>query len=678
MPNELLLDLKHEIDATVEVLEDGAYPHEIFLEWCIDQLTELNETEDLVTTYFEKKGQMVHGYSYSDHDGRLDLFGTSYNGSTEEYTLYKEKAYSEAGKILKFFTKNRESKKNEIEIEKPAYDLVEIIRNSEITLLRIFLFTEGKSTINRIEDTEVDGLPVQTHIWDLTRFSRFKSSKDYVDSTDVIFSEYDADPISCSSTNLVSNEIDTYMCVVPGDLLADIYMNFTSRLLERNVRSFLSFKSKINKGILDTIRDEPEKFIAYNNGLTAVASSIETNEDKTRISKINGFQIVNGGQTTNTVYRAKYATKIDVSHVFVPMKLCVLSQDSMDEFGPKISKFANTQNAIRRTDLVSNHPIFREIEVWSRKKIAPKKESGKGIETKWYFERTRGQYMDEVSRHNRLAEKKKFENEYPRNQKFDKGKLIKYWGVWYNQVEKVSLGLEKFMPIFIEDLTGNRSKFDQKAPEESYMRIIALAIIYEETVRIVRKNKYGDSYPSHVVNYTLALISHRSETRYDWKEIWQKQELSKDFVENICHVAEKVRDVFRKVTNKEHVMARELAYGRKVSRKSFWEILLDEDIRLPNDASSSTNTGTVILDTSPEEEDENILKVIDYGDEMLWAMAKWSKDTKSLPGWQTGIVGSVAKILGRDKLPSIKQAKQVVLAVSDAKDLGFSFEKNPE
>jgi hypothetical protein len=58
-------------------------------------------------------------------------------------------------------------------------------------------------------------------------------------------------------------------------VLAKIYGQHGQRLLERNVRAFLSAKGKINSGLQQTLKDAPHRFLAYNNGLCCTAASVE-------------------------------------------------------------------------------------------------------------------------------------------------------------------------------------------------------------------------------------------------------------------------------------------------------------------------------------------------------------------------------------------------------------------
>ena len=291
---QLLSDITYEIDSALLVRGDGGggddgdggLPHEFFLQWCVDQMMEAGETEDVVLATEEVRGRAVHGYSYSDYDGRLDLFITDYRRASEEYALYKNEYSQVINRLENFLTRYFGKSENDIEISSPVYDLVEIIQKAEINLVRLFLVTDGRCTVTRTEDIYINDVDVQTHIWDISRFLRNMSKENIIEDTDVLTSDYGIEALPCSSFlgDNLDNNINTFVCVFPGDFLADVYNNFSSRLLERNVRAFLSFRSKINRGILATLENEPENFMAYNNGITATAEALNLPRIK-RVSK---------------------------------------------------------------------------------------------------------------------------------------------------------------------------------------------------------------------------------------------------------------------------------------------------------------------------------------------------------------------------------------------------------
>ncbi|MBK6902020.1 MAG: AIPR family protein [Saprospirales bacterium] len=77
---------------------------------------------------------------------------------------------------------------------------------------------------------------------------------------------------------------ESYLCVFPAHILSDLYRRYSSRLLEKNVRSFLQFKG-VNKGIRNTITGtHPERFIAFNNGITITCTAKDIEEIRENIS----------------------------------------------------------------------------------------------------------------------------------------------------------------------------------------------------------------------------------------------------------------------------------------------------------------------------------------------------------------------------------------------------------
>ena len=133
-------------------------------------------------------------------------------------------------------------------------------------------------------------------------------------------------PLPCIASPESGADFDVYLAILPGNLLHQLYHEFGARLLELNVRSFLQARGKVNRGIRDTLKDEPSAFIAYNNGISATASEVTLvplPEGGTGIAAMRDLQIVNGGQTTASVHRAS-VTGVDLTAVFVQAKVTVI------------------------------------------------------------------------------------------------------------------------------------------------------------------------------------------------------------------------------------------------------------------------------------------------------------------------------------------------------------------
>ena len=124
----------------------------------------------------------------------------------------------------------------------------------------------------------------------------------------------------------------------PGEALRLLYEKFGARLLEANVRSFLSVKGKgVNAGIQNTLRSAPERFMAYNNGIVIVADEMrlgKPGDGSAGIAWLKGLQIVNGGQTTASIYFAKKKyPDTDLSRVRVPAKIIVMKRAGLGQGG---------------------------------------------------------------------------------------------------------------------------------------------------------------------------------------------------------------------------------------------------------------------------------------------------------------------------------------------------------
>ncbi len=675
---DFLSTINHEVDSMVEMEEEGGLPHEKFLQWASDVLISTEEIEeDIQPSTLETRGQAIHGCHYLDTDNRLDLFITAYKRTSDLYTIPKSENEILVKRVNTFLERTINNKNDDISIDHKINNLgvLSTIKHfwDDVVNIRIFVLTNGLSSQEITEDLELDGKNIQVNIWDLKRFFNWKSSGKVDRSTDVNFTDYNIHSLKCSVGNNV-DDFQVFLTIVPADVIADIYKAYGSKLLERNVRAFLSFKQLVNRNMLKTIEDEPERFLAYNNGLTSVASSAEfNNENYSEILSLNNFQIVNGGQTTNALFRAKYVHKLDISKISVAMKLCVLNESKVDELSPKISEFSNSQNRINRSDLAAHNNIYQEIEKLSRSVFAPSPENYQ-IDTKWFFERAKGSYADEVSMFKTVAKKKSFEKTYPRNQKIDKTLLAKCWGVWNQQVEDVSLGSEKYHKIFLENIEKEKRIFDKNDPQTSFQKLVAMIILYKETFRQIRKEDLGMGFPGVITNYTISWLSNLSEMRLDILEVWRKQSPPEEWYENIRILAPKVGEVLS--TNFQDLNPSEVAKGRKSNGKSLWNFLIEKKLDLPvNFKKAKEKDKEIPVEFEKTKEQEEALQHLsNTSAEILSILNTWSKETGNLEGWQRKIIYSVGVAKNKGKEATPKQAVIVAKALKEAKSLGFKAE----
>ena len=227
------------------------------------------------------------------------------------------------------------------------------IRKTKFLLLSTSLLSKR---IEQIPENDIDGIPCQYDIWDLGRIQRIEESGKAREDIVVDFTKMYDSGLPCLPASAGSEVYESYLLVMPGKLIAELYDDYGERLLEQNVRTFLQFRGKVNKGMRNTIQNEPEMFFAYNNGITATAEEV-ISESQRSILRIRNLQIVNGGQTTAALFNSRHNSKLDISDVYVQVKLTVIPPDETENIVPRISEYANTQNKVSAADFFSNHPF---------------------------------------------------------------------------------------------------------------------------------------------------------------------------------------------------------------------------------------------------------------------------------------------------------------------------------
>ena len=274
-------------------------------------------------------------------------------------------------------------------------------------------------------------------------------------------------------------------------------------------------------------------FFAYNNGITATAREVETRATDAglEIIRIADLQIVNGGQTTASLFHTKRKDKASIDNIFVQMKLSVVDSDQSEEFVPKISEYANTQNRVNAADFFSNHPFHIRMEEFSRRIWAPAQQ-GAQRETKWFYERARGQYAD-AQANMTPGEARRYKAEHPNPQKFSKTDLAKFENVWDENPRWVNLGAQKNFARYAARIGLEWSKSPDKFNELYFQRAIARAICFRTTEKLVSNQLwYNGGYRANIVAYSLAMISEicrQKSLSVNFSDIWTKQSISPAF-----------------------------------------------------------------------------------------------------------------------------------------------------
>jgi hypothetical protein len=585
---EFFHDFRQELLASAEA--NGNFFLSAFMEIIASELVEAGFSEGFELCHYRaQRGMRVDGYWFDD-EGNLDLFIADFDSRVELTSLSK----TEVAVLFKRLTNFLEACINKglaqnLEVTSPEYGLARQItdRISTIDKVNLFLFSERSLSekIQELPDALVAGIPATHHIWDVSRIHRQQSSKNHKEVLNLDFVKMFGKGIASLPAHLTTNSYQSYLMVMPAEVLAELYDKFRARLLEQNVRTFLQSRGSVNKGIRETILKEPYMFFAYNNGITATAQSVEKSVTETGlvITKIVDLQIVNGGQTTASLFHTKKRDKADLSQIFVQMKLSVIDGQQSDLVVPKISEYANTQNKVNAADFFSNHPFHVRMEGFSRRIWAPAK-SGAQRETRWFYERTRGQYADEQSKFS-LADQRRFKAEHPKPQMFTKTDLAKYENVWDDHPKWVNLGSQKNFKQYAERIGSEWEKSPDSFNEFYFKRAVARAMIFRSTERIVSAQSwYNGGYRANIVAYTLAVIGEitkrRNET-IDYLRVWNEQEIDSTLENAIVTISEMVNDI---IINPPHGISN---ISEWCKRESCWKQLSDSTELIANKISSN-------------------------------------------------------------------------------------------
>ncbi len=544
--------------------ENGGWKEDFFFDRFTDYLTDVGEfSEAIRASYQPANGQLrVDGYcgdplesrstGDSDEPLTLGLIILDFHQGGDLVTLGTRDMNVIFNRLMRYLSNALNPQwRRSLESSDPGFGLADLIatRWNRITKIRLYLLT-NKTLSNRIDGKtagDYQGRSVVYSVWDIKRIFALTKAATGQEPLQVRFDEKPLHPLRALLASTKDAKNTVYLAAIPGNDLAHIYDRWGARLLEQNVRVFLQARSNVNKGIKRTLEGEPELFFSFNNGLTATAehAETETTSDGLNILSLDNLQIVNGGQTTASIYAAYRADK-DLSKVFVQMKLSIVDPKEAEDLVPRISEYANSQNKVSQADLFANHPFHARMEKFSRRILAPAQE-GSFNQTKWFYERARGQYGDAQACLTR-GERKAFLAEYPKNQKFAKTDLAKYAMVWTDKVYFVNRGAQKNFAEFAKDIADAWAENDLQFNEHYYKTLIAQKIIWDATEKIIPQMEWYEAggYRAQHVVLTIGLIAEATrqyKKKVDFERIWNAQSLDDSFRTVIRQAADAVHPV---------------------------------------------------------------------------------------------------------------------------------------
>ena len=516
----------------------GKWQQDAFFDIFSEHLAEAGELDHADRAHYRGvRGIQVDGYGGDPRDaaGVLTLIINDFDEAPTPTNLTATEMRAAFNRPVNFLKKAMDAAwRNDLEETAPGFGLADLIarRWAEVTKVRLFLLSNRKLSerVDGHQSGEIDGRSVTHSVWDIRRLHRFTTSGQEREDLDIDFeAEFGGGLPLLRAHATAGGDCESYLAAVPGSVLGAIYDRWGTRLLEQNVRVFLQARGKVNRGIRDTIERDPEMFFAYNNGITATAEDVvvEEREGELLLVRTRNLQIVNGGQTTASLHIAHTGGR-DLSGIFVQMKLSKISPSLSSSVVPRISEYANTQNRVTAADFFANHPFHIRMEEFSRRLLAPSPE-GTFAETKWFYERARGQFVDARARLSR-TERKKFDLENPRSQLIRKTDMAKFMRVWDEEPHVVSLGAQKNFASFAAAIGKEWKKSDTRFGEAYFREVVAKAIVFRKTERIVSTaDWYGGGYRANIVAYAIAKVAHDVRQRggaVDFEGIWREQAVS--------------------------------------------------------------------------------------------------------------------------------------------------------
>ncbi len=683
------------LEISSQAIDSGSTPQEIFFNNVTDLLIEEGEIQDAIYAPFQRTGLQFTGYGGNplEDNRKLTVFLSDFTQSDEIEGLYLKDLEALVKRGTNFISKINSKEFLQIEESNPVFSAIQTL-STKIDLLaqiRIIILTNKliKIRADKLAAPKIGEIKAQIVICDFERIKQLESGVE--EKPEIII---DLEKSNNSLPVLMAHSFDSsyqsYLTVLSGDLIAELFDKWGNRLLEKNIRVFLQATSKINQGIRDTIKDKPSMFFAYNNGITATADDVivDTLDTGVRaITKIINLQIVNGGQTVSSIYAAsKFVNNFnaaDLSKVRVQMKLSKVESDSedADSFVSDVSRFANTQNKVNVSDFSSNHSFHVQIENLSKKIAAPPAPNTLRS-SHWFYERSRGQYKYAKSKNKTKSLKKNFDKDFPSKQKIDKVDLAFYQNQWDCKIESVMRG--KGNASYVEFFNGIEevwSKNNEQFNERYFKELVAKAIIYKSFYREMSRQKFSD-FKSTVASFTIGLLALRfkesKKNRFNFMKVWAEQSINQEFTDELIRVAKRINYLIMNPPLGMNRDAREYARNKKC-----WENIKKDNIQWTKKLDSYLIT-VAEYNKLEKVEREKTAKIEEYDlvNKIANARVEIWQEIENWIGDQTIVkLESSDAILLRDAKgmndifsPTIGQSKRLFDIYKLVKDFGFEAE----
>ncbi len=526
---------------------EAPFSQEVFTRLILERLEEAGHLDATFPLY--QKGRVrnatyrIDGYAYDEERAHLDLFTTIYSGDLPSSKLSAADVTKSLDRALRFASACVDGLASQLEpANTDASDLALLIENEagKLSGIRIVLLTDG--VVGSITPpTEWRGKPLEFEVYDIVRLFRVLGQGETRADITVDLVALTGQAIPCLHVPAPNDDYDAYLAVLPGDVLSKVYERYGVRLLELNVRAFLGIQGRksVNAELRRTIAEQPSMFLAFNNGIVATVDELDVAVGDTgglEIRSLTGLQIVNGGQTTASLHRARRKESLSLDQVSVPVKIIKVGGADLSEMVSSISRAANRQNTVQLADFSANDPFHQQIEALANTTWL---DDGKG---RWFYERARGSYLaTEQKAALRKTDQKVFRQQTPKQRRLSKLDVARYLGAWSGLPDKVCLGGQKNFQSFMQ-----RLKDEPPAPPTQtwFKRLIAIAVVYRAAEKKVRSMKFP-AYGAQITAYVVAGLAHRSGGRIDFERLWSKQVISPALEQLIADWAQKLDKIMR-------------------------------------------------------------------------------------------------------------------------------------
>ena len=655
-------------------------------------LVEAEVLPDFTPSFFTsttstRKRYRVDGYVFDDFDFTMNLVIADYDGTDDERVFGKVAAKDNLQRLGVFVDQALNTRLyKEIEISTPCADLVDLLRENKdrIRKYRFFVFTDAdvSESLKTLDAMDIGGVPVECQVWDIDRMYRVCCSDLGRQNIEIDVLEYTPGGIPClEASNASTGEYNSYLCIIPGKALADIYDRYGSQLLEGNVRSFLSTKVAVNKKIRETILRSPSMFFAYNNGVSATAMDVKivSTPSGRRIVGSKDFQIINGGQTTASLSNTRHKDKADLAGIYVQMKLTEIDESDPDrstELVRNISRSSNSQNKVTDADFFSTHPFHVRMEQHSRRVFAPA-EAGAQYETRWFYERAKGQFLQAQMRLT-PAKKKQFLLQNPKNKVITKTDLAKVRNTWNELPHFVSKGAQTNFMKFAEIIDEQWAENDTQFNERYYTETVALIILFKHLEAIIPKQSwYEQGYRANIVTYSMALLHLLIRRQFknmelDLQSIWLHQGVPEIVTKVLEQITEKV---FYKITDPSR---QTINVTQWCKREACWASVKEISVQLPSAFSSVLISKSEVKAAEKEaKKDQKLIsgaeaqaKVLEYSAEQWRSLQAFCMQKKIISPEELSAIKIACQL--PMKLPNPYQSQRLLGLLERAQTEGFN------